>query len=193
MGMGIRRYARQCWRRKESWGACMVPGKMRSQSGGERMSLEEEGLFHTALSFTTALMPSLTWACQVPGSVPMPHVTEGKLCFRPRSDGAVTGIRIPSPAQARVPVHTVREAPSLWTRGRGWGRKKKSLSGGARRHLFLTWKVKHFQQENEHIFLFIHYKNKAWYSGKKMSFDIQMICAPNPALPLLPMSSRERQ
>lgn len=49
---------------------------------------------------------------------------------------------------------------------------------------FLIWRRKHFQSENKHHLLFIHYENKAWCSGKKMGFIIQMTCIPNLALTL---------
>ena len=134
--------------------ACMVPGKMRSQSGGKSTPLEEEGLFHTALSFTTVLVPSLTWACQVPGRMPVPHVTEGKLCFKNLQWHRTTGVRGPVVScSGKGPyAQPSRDAQPLdW--GQGVRKKeRKSLSGGARRHLFLTWTMKHFQQENEHIF-----------------------------------------
>ena len=171
--------------------ACMVPGKMRSQSGGESMPLEEEGLFHTALSFTTVLAPSLMWACQVPGRMPIPPVTEGKLCFKNLQWHSNHWHQRSHLLLRQRSLRTAVErctafgpgAESEEERKKPLRRSKEALISNMDNEAFSTRKWTHL--------LFIHYKNKAWYGGKKMSFGIQMICAPSPALPLLPMSSRE--
>ena len=178
MGMGIRRYARQCWRRKNRGRACVVPGKVRSQSGGESMPLEEEGLFHSALSFPRVLVPSLRWACQVPGSMPIRHVTEGKLCFKNLQwHSNHWHQRSHLLLRQRSLCTAVREVPSLWTMGREWGRKKKKSLRRSKEALISNMKNEAFSMRKwTHLLLSIHYKNKAWCSGKKMSFAIQMIC-----------------